>query len=136
MGKHELNRCDYGARYGQTSTVADLGILAERILFDLLSAGADGIPAGSQFGIHVEGNILLQLYVGGLKDEFTFVEPATRRYSDQANVLADHLTQIVESYDWINPDDPTERRFFCSVYLLAELDCRSAFWEPGVVHVF
>jgi hypothetical protein len=89
----------------------------------------------AKFSIHVMAGVLLHLHVGGLPDEFTFSDKTTRRYSKAAIELIDCLTHIVESYSWRNAADPTDRRFVCSIYLLAESDFRNAHWTPGVVRV-
>ncbi|SMD14550.1 hypothetical protein [Kibdelosporangium aridum] len=135
MAKHELDGRVYGSRYHGTRTTTDLADLAERIITELPSAGAENIPVGTEFSIHVMVGVLLHVYVGGLSDEFTFSDRTSGRHSEQATELGNALTRIVESYGWTNPSDPTDRRFVCSVYLLAESDFRSSFWTPGVVRV-
>lgn len=136
MGKHELDRREYGSRYYQTRTIQDLTVLAERILADLPPAGTCGIPAGAEFSIHVLADVLLQVQVGGLKDEFTFFDRISHSYSRQAKELVALLARIMDSYNWTNPDDLTHRRFFTSIYLLAESEYRSALWASGVVRIF
>jgi hypothetical protein len=136
MGKHELDRREYGSRYYQTSAIQDLAVLAERILADLPPAGTYGIPTGAEFSIHVLADVLLQVQVGGLSDEFTFFDRVSHSYSPDAKQLIVLVTRIMDSYNWVNPDDLAHRRFFTSVYLLAEVEYRSALWSPGVVRIF
>jgi len=135
MGRHELDPREYGSRYYRTRTLSDPTVLAERIIADLPPAGTNGIPRGVEFSIHVMGGVLLQVHVGGLTDNFTFAHRRTCRYSIEADDLVAWLTRTVETYNWTNPDDPTDRRFFSSVYLLTESDYHSAFWAAGVVRV-
>lgn len=135
MGKYELDKREYGSRYYQSRTIQDLTVLAERILADLPSAETYGIPAGTEFGIHVLADVLLQVQVGGLKDEFTFLDRTSRTYSRPAKELIAVLTRILNSYNWTNPDDLADRRFFTSIYPLAESEYHSAFWTPGVVRI-
>lgn len=136
MGKHELDKRAYGSRYDQTRAIHDLTVLAERILDDLSSVGLDGVPDSAEFSIWVRADALLQLQVGGLRDAFTFVDRIGHRYSREANALIALLVRAMDSYNWTNPDDPTDRRFFTSIYLLAESEYRSAFWTPGAVRAF
>jgi hypothetical protein len=136
MGNHTLRQLEYGYRYYQTRTITDLALLAERILADLPFAGTEYIPAGTEFGIHVHEDVLLHLHVGGLSDEFTFADRLSYRYTEQATQLVGRLCRSMESYNWINRDDPADRRFCCSVHLLAESDYRSSVWTPGVVRIF
>lgn len=136
MGKHELDRREYGSRYYQTRTIHDLTILAERILADLPSSGTYGIPDDAEFSIHVLADVLLQVQVGGLSDDFTFLDRISRSYSRQAKEFVALLTRVMDSYNWTNPNDLTDRRFFTSIYLLAESEYHSDFWTPGVVRIF
>jgi hypothetical protein len=135
MGKHELDNRQYGCRYHETRDITELGDLAERILADLPPAGTEKIPDGTQFGLHVMADVLLHLQVGGMADGFSFADRTTRRYSDQAIDLINYLGRRVESYNWTNPSDPTDRRFVSSVYLWAESGFRSIFWVPGVLRI-
>ncbi|HEX3779759.1 MAG TPA: hypothetical protein VHX38_08815 [Pseudonocardiaceae bacterium] len=136
MGKHELDKREYGSRYYQTRTIQDLTVLAERILADLPPSGTYGIPASAELSIHVLADVLLQIQVGGLSDDFTFLDRISRRYSRQAKELITLLTRIMNSHNWTNPDDLTDRRFFTSVYLLPESEYRCGYWVPGVISVF
>jgi hypothetical protein len=135
MGKHELRRRKYGARYSETSTTTDLIVLAERILADLLKED-ECLPSGVECSMYVLGGVLLQVQVGGLADDFTFIDRTTGLYSRQGQDLIAYLASCMDSYNWTNPDDLADRRFFTSVYLLAESEHRSAHWLPGVVAVF
>lgn len=126
----------YGSRYYETRTIVELDVLAERILADLPSLiDIASVPPTIDFGIHLVANVLLRLNVGGLPDEFTFTDRICERYSQAAVGLASSLTKIMESYNWTNPTELPDRRFFCSVHLLTEADYRSAFWTPGVVRL-
>jgi hypothetical protein len=136
MGKHELKRREYGARYYETRAIADLGVLAERILVDLPLYGSEGLLFGAECSIHVLVGVVLQAQIGRLPDEFAFSGRATHRYSREGVGLIVSLTRFMESYNWTNPDDPTDRRFFTSVYLLAESEYRSGYWSPDVITVF
>lgn len=136
MGKHELDKREFGGRYYQSRTINDLAILAERILADLPPSGTHGIPTGAKFSIHVLADVLLQVQVGGLNDEFTFLDRISRHYSQQAKELIAFLTRVMAAYNWTNPDDLTDRRFFTSVYLLPESEYRCGYWVPGVISVF
>lgn len=136
MGKHELDKREYGSRYYQSRTINDLTVLAERILADLPAAGTYGIPTGAEFSIHVLADVLLQVQLGGLSDDLAFIDRISRSYSRQAKELVAMLARIMDSYNWTNPDDLTDRRFFASIYLLAESEYHSAFWTPGVVRIF
>jgi hypothetical protein len=136
MGRHDLSRRVYGARYYETRTITDRALLAERILADLPPAGTGYLPSDAEFSIHVLAGVLLQVQVGGLVDDFTFLDRITRRYSRAANELIAWLGQFMESYNWVNPADATDRRFAVSVYLLAESEYHSMFWTPGVVRIF
>ena len=136
MGNHNLNRREYGARYYETRTITEIDVLAERILADVpYLLDAEVVPAGIDFSIHIVANVLLRLQVGGLSDEFIFADPISHRYSKQAIDLLGYLNILMESYNWVNPGELTDRRFFCSVYLVSEADYRSAFWTPGVVRL-
>jgi hypothetical protein len=136
MNKHELNRRAYGRRYYETRTIIELDILAERILADLpFLLDPEAVRPGVEFGMHIVANVLLRLQVGGLKDEFTFNDRISGRYSSQAIELLSYLNVVMESYNWTNPARLTDRRFFCSVYLLTEADYHSIFWTPGVVRL-
>jgi hypothetical protein len=136
MGKHELRRREYGARYDETRTIADLTVLSERILTDVPLHGSEGLLFGTEYSIHVLVGAVLQVQVGRLPDAFTFVDRAARRYSHQGMDLIVSLTRFMESYNWTNLDDPADRRFFTSVYLLAESEYRSGSWSPDVITVF
>lgn len=126
----------YGSRYYETRTIVELDVLAERILADLPSLiDMAAVPPTIDFGIHLIANVLLRLNVGGLPDEFTFTDRICERYSRAAVQLASRLMEIMESYNWTNPDELPDRRFFCSVHLLSEAGYRSAFWTPGVVRL-
>lgn len=135
MGKHELRRREYGSKYYQTRTIQCLAVLAERILADLLKED-ERLPPGVECSMYVVGGVLLQVQVGGLPDDFTFIDRTTGLYSRQGQDLVAYLTSCVDSYNWTNPDDLIDRRFFISVYLLGESEYRSAHWLPGVVAVF
>jgi hypothetical protein len=136
MGDHNLNRREYGARYYETRTITELDVLAERILADVPSLlPADAVPTIVEFGIQIVANVLLRLQVGGLPDEFIFADRISQLHSLRAIDLLGQLTRIMESYNWTNAGELTDRRFFCSVYLLSEADYHSAFWTPGVVRV-
>lgn len=136
MAKHELDRREYGSRCYETRTIANIATLAERILADLPPAGTEPLPAGLECSIHVLAGVLLQLQVGGLRDDFTFYDRISHLYSRQALDLIGYLIQFLESYNWTNEGDLMDRRFFVSVYLLAESEYRSDFWIPGVLRVF
>jgi hypothetical protein len=136
MNRHHLDRRKYGDRHYGTRTITELDVLAERILADLpMLLDPEAVPVGIDFGIHIVANVLVRLQVGGLKDEFIFADPISHRYSKQAIELISYLNILMESYNWVNPDELTDRRFFCSVYLLAEADYHSVFWTPGVVRL-
>ncbi|SRR6266567_9587519 len=136
MNRHHLDRREYGGRHYETRTITELDVLAERILADLPSLlEPDVVPEGIDFGIHLVANVLVRLQVGGLKDEFIFADLISHRYSKQAIELISYLNILMESYNWVNPDGLTDRRFFCSVYLVTEADYHSAFWTPGVVRL-
>jgi hypothetical protein len=135
MDKHELDKREYGSNYYQTRNIYDLAVLAERILADLPSAGTGPLPADAEFSIHVLAEVMLQVRVGGLRDEFMFVNRATRLYSSRAKQLIAYLARFMQSYDWTNPEDLTDWRFFSSVYLLPESEFRRGSWSPGVITV-
>lgn len=136
MGKHNLDRRKYGSRYRETRNITELDVLAERILADLHAAfDAHVEPPNMDFSIHVVANVLLRLQVGGLSDGFTFADAVTRHYNQPAVELIYQLTRILEEYNWINPDELTDRRFFCSVHLLGEAEYRSSCWIPGVTRM-
>ena len=136
MGKHELDMRQYGSRYYRTRTIRNITVLAERILAELPPAGTELMPAGAEFSIHVVGDVLLQVQVGGLRDGFTFLDLISRSYSRHATELIALLIRIMDGYNWWNPGDLTDRRFFTSVYLLAESEYRGGYWSPGVIAVF
>lgn len=126
----------YGSRYHETRTIVELDVLAEQILADLPSVVDPTVaPPTIDFGIHLIANVLLRLNVGGLPDGFTFTDRICEQYSAVAVELMSHLTGIMESYNWTNPNELPDRRFFCSVHLLSEAEYRSAFWTPGVVRL-
>lgn len=127
---------EYGSRYQETRIIKDLALLAERMIVELSRAtNVDGAPASAEFSIHVIANVLLNVYVGGLPDDFTFADRPSRRHSAEAKALLRELDEVVGSYDWSNPADPTDRRFVYGVHLLAEADFRSVFWTPGVIRL-
>lgn len=136
MNERDLDARVYGCRYQETRTINDLGVLAERIVADLSSPDIEGIPAGAEFSVYVVADVLLQLHVGGLSDDFTFSDRVSHRYSKEADALVEHLEDLLASYDWTNAKDPLDRRFVYGVFLLTESDYHSVFWTPGVVRLF
>ena len=137
MDKHHFDDRRYSCRYDGTRTITALDLLAERILADLPGVlEPDAVPATVEYGIHIVANTLLRLNVGGLPDTFTFSDRVAYRYSPQAIKLIADLNVVLESYNWTNPSQPTDRRFFCSVHLVDEAEYHSIFWTPGVVRIF
>lgn len=127
----------YGSRYHETRTIIQLDVLAERILADLPALlDSERLPASIDFGIQIVANVQLRLSVGGLPDALTFADRVSGRYSRPAIELIGRLVSVLESYNWTNPDKPTDRRFFSSVYLADEAEYRSILWTPGVVRMF
>jgi hypothetical protein len=110
----------YGPRYNSTSSIVDLATLADRM------------PDGVRVVIQVRPWGQLVFLVPGLSDGFLFASISTTRYSHEANVLMDKLLKFIESYNWNNPDDMTDRRFNAHIHLLSEDEWMGTHWSTGV----
>ncbi|MEV6448469.1 hypothetical protein [Amycolatopsis sp. NPDC051716] len=123
----------YGPRYNSTSAIIDLATLADRMLAELtISDNPTGLPEGVRVLIQVRHWGQLVFLVPGLSDDFLFASISTTRYSHEANVLMDKLLKFIESYNWNNPDDMTDRRFNAHIHLLSEDEWMGRHWSTGV----
>jgi hypothetical protein len=133
---HALGRRRYGAQYERTEDILDLKDLAVRIRDDLMSrVGAPPIPDDVEFAMLAIGNVLLHVTIAGLGDRFTFADTVTHALSEDARYLMKHVYDFIDEYNWVNPEDLKDRRFFCTVFVAAEVEYRNLFWTSDVLSV-
>ena len=131
--ENEQDVRSYGPRYNSTKAITELPTLADRILSELCSpANPTGLPEGVRVLIEVRRWGQLVFLVAGLDDDFMYASHGTTRYSNEANILMDKMLKFVESFNWNNPDDMTDRRFNAHIDLLSENEWMGVRWLTGV----
>lgn len=95
----------------------------------LLTPATSVVPAGTKYALHHNGTDVLSLAVLGLRNEFLF---AGDLYTCEAEQLHHALEDFFEAFNWRNPDDGMDRRFFPTVHLLSEQAQRRRMDGPGL----
>lgn len=119
----------YGDFYARTREM-DISTLTD-CMYRVLTRSADKVPlpGGTEFALAHNGERNIVVKVLGLTDEFLF---DGELYTCEAEELHNSVEDFFEAFNWTNPDDGLDRRFFCTVHLLSEFQQREHEHRPGL----
>ena len=119
----------YGAFYGRTREL-DLSELSD-CMYRVLTRAADAVPlpGGTEFALAFDGERNFVVKVLNLTDEFLF---NGELHTCEADELHNSVEDFFEAFNWSNPDDGLDRRFFFTVHLLSEAQQREHEHRPGL----
>lgn len=119
----------YGGQYKKSERMGFTELVEHMHALLLLTPATKVVPAGTKFGLHHNGEDLVVLAVLGLRDEFLF---SRQMHTCEADALQTAFEEFFEAFNWKNPDDGMDRRFFYSVHLLSEAEQAKRELGPGL----
>ncbi len=119
----------YGEEYKKSERLDFSELVGHMHARLLLTPATSVVPAGTKYALHHNGDQVLALAVLGLRDEFLF---SGERFTCEAEELHNALEDFFEAFNWKNPGDDLDRRFFHTVHLLSEREQRKRIKGPGL----
>ena len=130
-GKPGKSGRKYGSFYGRTRLM-NFNQLTE-CMYRVLTRSADSatVPTGTEFALAHDGKQNIVVKVLNLGDEFLF-NGNPDMYTCEAEAVHNSVEAFFEAFNWTNPEDGLDRRFFCTVHLLTEAQQRDHEHRPGL----
>lgn len=119
----------YGDEYKKSERMEFSELVEHMYARLLLTPATSVVPTGTKYALHHNGTNVLALAVLGLRNEFLL---AGELYTCEAEELYNALEDFFEAFNWRNPEDGMDRRFFPTVHLLSEQAQRRRIHGPGL----